>query len=97
MPTIYNYLGIFFYFWSNEHNPIHVHVEYQGKECIAKIYPDGKVTIHHAHGKPHMDTQTLKKVEKFVKKRKDRIKEKWVEYHLFGKKPKLEKITRRIA
>lgn len=27
MPTIFIIFGYRFYFWSNEHNPIHVHVE----------------------------------------------------------------------
>lgn len=96
MPTIYNYLGIFFYFWSDEHNPIHVHVEYQGAECVVYLYKDGSFEIKNAVSKPHMDTQTLKKVKQFVRKRKDEMKDKWAEFHLHGKKPKIEKITRRI-
>ena len=96
MPTIYEYLGIYFYFWSNEHNPIHVHAEYQGAECVVYIYPDGRVVLKNAIFKPRMDSQTLKKVEKFVKKNKNNIKQKWSEYHLYGKRPKVERITRKI-
>lgn len=36
MPTIFIIFGYRFYFWSNEHNPIHVHVE-KG-DCEAKYH-----------------------------------------------------------
>lgn len=38
MPKLYEYLGIVIFFWSNEHEPIHVHGQCQGKECRAEIY-----------------------------------------------------------
>jgi len=44
MPKLYEYLGIIIFFWSNEHEPIHVHGEYQGRESKAEIIvEDGKV------------------------------------------------------
>ena len=36
MPTIFIIFGYRFYLWSNEHNPIHVHVE-KG-DCEAKYH-----------------------------------------------------------
>lgn len=45
MPKLYEYLGIVIYFWSNEHEPIHVHGEYQGKESKAELrVENGKVS-----------------------------------------------------
>lgn len=35
MPTIYKYIGIIIRFFSDEHEPIHVHAEYGG--AIVKI------------------------------------------------------------
>lgn len=96
MPTIYKYLGIFFYFWSEEHNPIHVHVEYQGAECKVLLYPDGRIEVDNYVLSNNMDPQTLRKVKRFAEKYKDKIKKKWTEYHLYGKKPKPETITRRV-
>ena len=36
MPKIFEYFGFIFYFYSNEHEPIHVHVIHGGKESIKK-------------------------------------------------------------
>lgn len=44
MPKLYDYLGIIIMFYSNEHEPIHVHGKYQGFESKAElIIIDGKV------------------------------------------------------
>lgn len=44
MPTLYEYLGLTIFFYSNEHPPIHVHGEHQGQECKAEIViEDGTV------------------------------------------------------
>ncbi len=44
MPKLYEYLGIIIMFYSNEHEPIHVHGKYQGFESKAElIIIDGKV------------------------------------------------------
>ncbi|WP_420576497.1 DUF4160 domain-containing protein [Ekhidna sp.] len=40
MPKIYEYLGIIFFFYSNEHEPIHVHArkgEFESKATIILI------------------------------------------------------------
>ena len=37
MPKIYEYLGIIIMFYSNEHEPIHVHGKYQGLESKAEF------------------------------------------------------------
>ncbi len=38
MPKIYEYMGIVLFFYSNEHEPIHIHGKYDGKESKAEIY-----------------------------------------------------------
>ena len=35
MPKIFEYFGFIFYFYSNEHEPIHVHVIHGGNESIS--------------------------------------------------------------
>jgi hypothetical protein len=37
MPKLYEYFGLVVYFYANEHEPIHVHGEYQGRESKAEI------------------------------------------------------------
>ena len=37
MPKLYDYFGIVVMFYSNEHDPVHVHGKYQGHETRAEI------------------------------------------------------------
>ena len=37
MPKIFEYFGFIFLFYSNEHEPIHVHVMKEGHEAIFEI------------------------------------------------------------
>jgi hypothetical protein len=44
MPKIFEYLGILIFFYSNEHEPIHVHGKYDSFESKAEFYiVDGKI------------------------------------------------------
>lgn len=36
MPKIFEYFGLIFLFYSNEHEPIHVHVMRDGKEFVQR-------------------------------------------------------------
>ena len=46
MPKIFEYLGIVIMFYSNEHEPIHVHGKFQALESKAEfIIEDGKTTF----------------------------------------------------
>ncbi|MBT0812820.1 DUF4160 domain-containing protein [Litoribacter ruber] len=38
MPKIFEYLGILLFFYSNEHEPIHVHAKKGGYESKAEFY-----------------------------------------------------------
>lgn len=45
MPKIFEYLGILIYFYSNEHEPIHVHERKGDNECKAEFtIKDGIIT-----------------------------------------------------
>ena len=35
MPKIFEYFGFIFYFYSNEHEPIHVHVMHGARERVS--------------------------------------------------------------
>jgi len=37
MPKLYEYLGILIFFYSNEHEPIHVHAKYGKFESKAEV------------------------------------------------------------
>lgn len=56
MPTVLFIFGIRFFFYPNDHEPIHVHIEYQGKS--AKIQVDPEVVVVENNG---LKAQTIKK------------------------------------
>lgn len=56
MPTVLFIFGIRFFFYPNDHEPIHVHIEYQGKS--AKIQVEPEVIVVENNG---LKAQTLKK------------------------------------
>ena len=37
MPKLYDYFGLRIYFYANDHEPVHVHGFYQGRESKAEI------------------------------------------------------------
>jgi hypothetical protein len=99
MPTIYEYFGIVFKFFSDEHEPIHVHVQRAGKEAVFElIIQNGKlVEIRQretsANTLSERDTKTARR---FVEKYADNIVEKWVNFFIYRKKVRLTKITQKI-
>jgi hypothetical protein len=40
MPTLFYYLGLKFYFYANDHEPIHVHVSIENKEARFQVAPE---------------------------------------------------------
>ena len=100
MPKLYDYLGIIILFYSNDHEPIHVHGKYQGFESKAElIIIDGKVVainILAVKGKESLQAKELKEFKRFVTLFKDDIVQKWVDYFVYHKNVEFEKITKRL-
>lgn len=101
MPKLYEYFGIIIYFYSNEHEPVHVHGEYQGRESRAEIFlEDGKVSginIAKVKGRKPLEQNDLKKFEEFVSIKAYDIVQKWIDYFVLNKKIPFEKITGKIS
>lgn len=101
MPKIFEYLGIVIRFYSNEHEPIHIHAQYgadaelkvefeiDNREIVALQY--SRVT-----GKDDFPPAQRKELEKLLNEYKYLIVEEWVNYFVYHTKPVLRKITRRI-
>ena len=100
MPKLYEYFGLIILFYSNEHEPIHVHGKYQGKESKAEItFEDGKfieVRIIDVNGKEPLDSQKLKKFRKLVETYRDDIVRKWVDFFVYNRSISSEKITKKL-
>ena len=97
MPKLYEYLGIIILFYSNEHEPVHVHGKYQGYESKAELIIVGgkvvKVNILNARGKEPLPSKELREFKKFVMIFKDDIVQKWIDYFVYNKEIKCIKIT----
>ncbi|MBN2825583.1 MAG: DUF4160 domain-containing protein [Campylobacterales bacterium] len=100
MPKIYEYLGIIIMFYSNEHEPIHVHGKYQGYESKAEIViEDGKIVgivIKEVKGKRPLPTKEAKEFKNFVNKFKDDIVKKWIDYFIYHKSIECIKIEGKV-
>lgn len=96
MPKIFEYLGIILYFYSNEHEPIHVHGKTGEFESKAEFFiENGKITeikIKDVTGKLPLKGTNLKDFKKFLKVYADKIVLKWVDYFVYHKKVSFEKI-----
>lgn len=77
MPEVFNLFGYSFYFYSKEHEPIHIHVE--GEEGLV-IYDliDGEFILRKEKGK--VKASSKKKIVKALKEHKNLIVEVWKEH-----------------
>jgi hypothetical protein len=100
MPKIFEYLGILIFFYSNEHEPIHVHAKKGEYESKAEFYIiDGVITgikITNISGTRPLKGKDLKDFEVFLEKYADKIVEKWINYFVYHKDVEFEKITKRL-
>lgn len=77
MPTLFTIFGLRFYFYSEEHLPIHVHV--RNSDGRAKIQVDPEVVLIENRGiKPN----DLKKALSLTHLYKEQIKEFWYEFFM---------------
>ena len=87
-------------FYSNEHEPIHVHGKYQGHESKADfIIKEGviiDIQIKKVKGKRPLPIKELKEFKVFVEKFKNEIVQKWVDYFVYHKSISCIKIEGRV-
>ena len=100
MPKVYEYLGLIFFFYANEHLPIHVHVSVSEFESKIELeYANGVLTginVKKIKGRQPLPESELKEAIKFVKKYHKGIVEKWTDFFVKNKKVKCEVITKKI-
>jgi len=89
MPKLYEYLGIIVMFYSNEHQPIHVHGKCQNRESKAEIIiENGVITdikITEVKGKNPLENKELKHFKTVVEYYKDEIIKKWIDFFVYNK------------
>ena len=76
MPEILRIFGLRFFFFSREHEPIHVHVESAGGKAKFKIRPDSIVLVYNKG----MKQKDVRCAEMVLEENKELAISKWREY-----------------
>lgn len=76
MPTLFIFFGLRFYFYSEEHPPIHIHI--QNADGKAKFNVDPEIELVYNKG---LNKKDLKLAEKIISENKEVIIIRWNEYH----------------
>lgn len=100
MPKLYEYFGLIVMFYSNEHEPVHVHGKFQGRESRAEIILiNGAVTaIHYENvaGRAPLDLNEMRFFQELVSVKADEIVSKWIDFFVLHKSITPERISRRL-
>lgn len=87
MPKIFEYFGFVFYFYSNEHEPIHVHVIHNQQETIFELILENGVLVQIKQrsraGYPMLSSKDTKTAELFIRKYAKNIIEKWIKFFVY--------------
>ena len=100
MPKLYEYFGLVVFFYANEHEPIHVHGEFQGGHARAEIIlENGKVlriVFSSMKGRPPLPSARMKDFRVLVRAKADDIVRRWVDFFVLKKHNNPEIITRKL-
>lgn len=100
MPKLYEYFGLTILFYSNDHEPIHVHGKYQGAEGKAEIITDDgeiiEIRYSDVKGRRPLTPTELKRFKECVERHDQEIVQKWIDYFVYHRPIRPVKISRRL-
>lgn len=100
MPKIYEYFGFIFFFFSNEHEPIHVHVMKSGCQTVFElILMDGElveIQTRNEAGYAPLSEKDAATAEDFIKVYYKNIIEKWMNFFVLKKRVRCTQITKKL-
>ncbi|MCY3018914.1 MAG: DUF4160 domain-containing protein [Planctomycetota bacterium] len=100
MPKLYEYRGLIVFFYSDEHEPVHVHGTFQGRESKAEIIiVQGRVVgirYGRVSGMRPLGGKALRDFKALVEARAGEIVEKWIDYFVRNRSITPQKLARRI-
>ncbi len=100
MPKIFEYFGFIFYFYSNEHEPIHVHVIHGERESIFDlIMMDGdllEVRVREKKGVEPLTEKEKRTAVEFIHKYYKNIIDKWVKFFVMKQAVRCSKIKNKL-
>ena len=76
MPEIFRFFGFSFFFYSREHEPVHVHVEGNDGYAVYDLNGDSFVLRE----KQNIKANDQKKIEAVIEENKDIIIKRWKEH-----------------
>lgn len=76
MPTLFELFGIRFYFYSDEHLPIHIHIENGDGKAKINVYPVIEIVSNNG-----IKPKDLKKALVVINTYQDDIIDAWRRYH----------------
>ena len=100
MPKIYEYFGLVIRFFSNEHEPIHVHAFYLECQTKIELFIENGIIIKIAYTKvagfDYIPTEKMKDLESLIEIHKYDIIQLWIKYFVLKEKVVCTKITSRL-
>jgi hypothetical protein len=100
MPKLYEYFGLRVYFYANEHEPVHVHGFFQGRESKAElIIQNGRIIairILPVAGMKPLSGKALADFKLLVSYKGEDIVAKWIEFFVQHRQIETEVITRKL-
>jgi hypothetical protein len=100
MPKLYEYFGLIVMFYSNEHEPVHVHGKFQGRESRAEIIllngAVQEILYSGIEGRAPLNPNELRFFQEIVTAKADEIVAKWIDFFVLHKTISSERISRRL-
>lgn len=75
MPTVFIFMGFRFFFFANDHEPIHIHIERGGASTKFDLLPSIKMVKNDGFKKAE-----LKIIETVIEENREVIIDRWVEF-----------------
>ena len=100
VPKLYEYLGIVIFFYSNEHEPVHVHGRFQGLESKIELKISQGVVVDlivkEVAGKGPLPGKQQRDFKELVEKLSGEIVQSWIDYFVLNKKVVAKKIAGKL-
>ncbi len=100
MPKLYEYMGLVIFFYSNEHEPIHVHARYGDTEGIIEIIVDegivSKLKYRNVNGMRPLSAKNKAQFVRLTNVLADEIIQSWINYFVLNKKIVTKKIAGKL-
>ena len=100
MPKLYEYFGLIVMFYSNEHEPVHVHGKCQSRESRAEIIlvngAVDEIRYTSVVGRSPLEANEMRYFQELVTIKAGEIVSKWIDFFVLHKSIEPERISRRL-